>query len=312
VSDPAISVVIPARNAAATIRRTLACLAAQDLELPYEVIVVDAGSADETASVARATGPDVRVVSAGPVGPAHARNAGVAAARAPRVAFTDADCFPTPGWLAAGIQALERATLVQGAVEPDPDAERGPFDRTIAVTAENGLYETANLFVRRDAFERVGGFEEWFRPTVGPPHMAEDILFGWVMRRAGARTDFAPNALVHHAVFPRGAAGFIAERRRLRYFPGIARKVPELRRAFFYRRAFLSKRSARFDLALVATLVAMVRRSPWPLAGVVPYALVLRRGAWDDPGVGAVHVLADAVGCYSLVLGSVRRRSLLL
>jgi hypothetical protein len=75
------------------------------------------------------------------------------------LAFCDADCYPTKGWLAAGVRALEHAELVQGKVVPEPEVAMGPFDRSLWVTSSVGLWETANLFVTRDLFERVGGFE---------------------------------------------------------------------------------------------------------------------------------------------------------
>ncbi len=313
---PAVSVIVPARDAGATLGRTLACLAAQDFERGYEVIVVDAGSCDGTAAIAELAGAPVRLVRCGPAGPSEARNRGVQAARGRLLAFTDADCFPRPGWLSAGARALVDAALVQGRVLPDPSATRGPFDRTIAVEGERGLYETANLFVRRESFDRAGGFEEWLRPTIGAPHMAEDILLGWRVRRAGEPTAFCGEAEVAHAVFPRGVRGFVDERRRVRYFAEIARAVPELRRELFFARGFLTKRSAAFDLALAGCVAAAHRRSALPLVAAVPYLRELRRLARPWGGrraeVALANVLADAVGAYSLALGSARRRTVVL
>jgi len=187
----------------------------------------------------------------------------------------------------------------------------GPFDRSVSAARRGGLFETANLFVTRRAFDRAGGFEEWLRPTIGPAHMAEDVLFGWKVRRAGGTTAFCAGAIVNHVVFSRGPWGFVAEHRRRRYFPDIARQVPELRGELFFARVFLSPRTAAFDLAVVGCAAAVVRRSPRPLAAALPYAGVVARaaGQWGSraPGVAAASILADVVGCYSLVLGSLRR-----
>jgi glycosyltransferase involved in cell wall biosynthesis len=301
-----VSVIVPARDADATLGRTLTALTAQELDGEFEVVVVDAGSRDGTDALARAAGAQIRVVNAGPAGPAEARNRGAAEARADVLAFTDADCFPEPDWLAQGLRAIGQKALVQGHVRPDPGAELGSFDRTVLVGGEAGLYETANLFVRRDIFEQVGGFEEWLRPAIGSPHMAEDLHFGWKVRRSGAPTAYCAAVVVNHAVFERGAGEFVAEYRRRRYFPDIAREVPELRREFFFARIFLSRQTAAFDLALLSLIVAARRRSALPLVGVVPYLAGLRgRGA----RVAAVQVVADAVGCWSLVMGSVRCRT---
>jgi GT2 family glycosyltransferase len=312
MSGPDVSVIVPVRNSAGTIGRALAALAAQEIDAGYEVIVVDDDSDDGTAELAGRAGGPVKVLRQGRSGPSAARNRGAAAAEAPALAFTDADCFPTPGWLAAGLSALGPADLVQGAVLPDPETVFLPFDRTIWVERETGLYETANLFVKKDVFERVGGFEEWLTPDIGKS-FGEDIWFGWRARRAGARTAFSPEALVHHAVFPRGPAEYVDERRRLRYFPAAASLVPELRDTLFYRRLFLSKRTAAFDLAVAGAAVAAARRSPRPLAAALPYAWLAGREAlrWRHraPLVAVAGAAADAVGAASLARGSVRWRT---
>src|SRR5690348_9788817 len=117
---PTASVIVPARDAGLTLGRTLRALRAQELEGGYEVVVVDDGSADDTAELAAAAGSPVRLVRQPRLGPAAARNRGVAEAQASRLAFCDADVFPEPGWLAAGVRALRDFDLVQGQLLPDP------------------------------------------------------------------------------------------------------------------------------------------------------------------------------------------------
>jgi glycosyltransferase involved in cell wall biosynthesis len=301
-----VSIVIPARDAEAMIGRTVAAAVEQELDGDFEVVVVDDGSRDATARVAREAG--ARVVSnATPLGPADARNAGVAATAAPFIAFTDADCVPAHGWLRAGVAALERADLVQGRVEPEPGVPVGPFDHVITVREETGLYETANLFVRRDWFERVGGFKPFVDPAEG--HFGEDLVFGWAVRRAGGRSAFAPDALVHHEVVGRPASAWIRERRRLRLFPEATRAVPELR-ARWLMRVFLSRRTAKFDLALAAVLAALVTRRPLLLLLALPYArATFRTNQWYRRWVlkqNAAHVAGDLVGLLSLIEGSAK------
>jgi glycosyltransferase involved in cell wall biosynthesis len=309
------TVIIPARDAAEHVAAALAALREQVTDRTFEVLVVDDGSMDDTATVAEAGGSNVRVLRGGGEGPAAARNLGAREAQGRVLAFTDADCVPTPAWLEAGLAAVDAgADLVQGRVLPPDGVERGPWDRLIWVEREYGLYETANLLVKRELFERLNGFESILQPSSGK-ELGEDVWLGWRARRAGATTAFAPEALVHHAVFPRGPEGYIAERARLRFFPELARRVPELREHFFYRRYFLSARAARFDLAAVG--LALARRRPAAAIAALPYALTVLRGArqWGRrraPVVVATDVAADAVGAAALVAGSVRSRSLLL
>jgi glycosyltransferase involved in cell wall biosynthesis len=307
-----ISVIVPARDASATIAATMRALEAQTGD--YEVIVVDDGSRDGTAELARSSplGPTV-VELPEARGPGNARNAGVAVARGSLLAFTDADCEPEPGWLAAGLAHAPNADLIQGVVTP---ASRfAPFDRTIAFTRETGLYETSNLFVSKEIFERVGGFSDFVDPA-NPHGFGEDAEFGWRCRRLGARTSFAEDAVVRHAVFPRGPAGYVKERWRRSMFPLLVKKIPELRTFFLYRRVFLTRKGAAFDLACVGCVIAALLGSPWPALAAAPYlgllAVSARQWRKRAPVVAAVELAADAVGMAALLYGSVRSRALVL
>lgn len=314
---PDVSVIVPAHDAAATVGETLGALAAQEFDGSYEVIVVDDGSSDATAAIAEGAG--ARVVRHDvAAGPAAARNSGRRAARGKLLAFTDADCAPTPDWLSRGKQAARDADLVQGSVAPTPGVGVGPFDRTLWVFESSPrLYETANLFVTSELFDRVGGFRAFvapgpgLRPAVETEHFGEDILFGYAARRLGARVRFHQPAAVHHAVFRRGPRAYIRERWRLRYMPAMVREVPELRRGFVAG-LFLSPRSARFDLALVGVATAALTRRRAPLVAALPYAATLRRtqlwrrSAWRE---NLARVSADAVTLVALARGSIAART---
>jgi glycosyltransferase involved in cell wall biosynthesis len=310
--DIDVSVIVPALDAAATLPATLAALASQDFAGSYEVIVVDDGSSDATREVAAAAGGEVRLLKQERCGPGPARNRGAASARGSILAFTDADCVPAVDWLREGVVALGNADLVQGRVRPDPGVRLGPFDHTVWVVRESGLYETANLFVSRRLFESLGGFEDFLRARIGKP-LAEDTWFGWRARRSGARTTFCDAAVVIHAVLPRGAAEYVRERLRAGYFPSIARQIPELRTTLFWRQWFLSGRSAAFDAAGAGAFGALVARHPLPLVLAIPYAAVASRRAWRwrarAPQVALVDVAADAVALAALAWGSLRERT---
>jgi glycosyltransferase involved in cell wall biosynthesis len=339
---PAVSVIIPARDAAPTLARTLDAVDRQSLSAPFEVIVVDDGSRDATAEIAASHDRLVELIhSDRGRGPGAARNRGVAAARAPVLAFTDADCFPTPRWLELGVGAIGDADLVQGRVDPDPAAPRTPFDRSLEVEGDGGFYQTANLFVRREVFDSIGGFTDWAldepgrrswstdtrrsRATRTP--IGEDTQFAWAVRRRGFRTAYAPDALVHHAVVPGGLRDAVADRWHwTRDMPGLVALVPELRQSVFYRRWFFADWSAQFDLAVAAVAVAAASRQARWLVATGPYLRrVLRetypyRDGRDSRVVGLRRAARYAIGApvvdattlAGFVLGSVAWRSLVL
>lgn len=193
----AISVIVPVRNARAWLPPLLAALERQRFR-DFEVIVADDGSVDGGTDAIATDDGRVRVVHGPPVNVYHARNAGVVAARAPVLAFCDADCRPEPEWLEAGLAALDGADLAAGRVRFDVPASRtvwtlldidGTKDHERQV--REGVAETANLFVRREVYERLGGFDE------GQPGFGD---FDFVQRavRGGARLVYAPEAVCWH------------------------------------------------------------------------------------------------------------------
>ncbi|HEX4106507.1 MAG TPA: glycosyltransferase family A protein [Solirubrobacteraceae bacterium] len=302
-----VSVIIPARDAERTLADALAGVGRAAEGIVAELIVVDNGSRDGTAELAERLGAAVVRRERGE-GPGAARNAGMHAASADRVAFVDADCRPRPRWLRAGLAALEHADLVQGAVCAQPGA--GPFDRTVSVPAASGLFEAASLFVRREIALRVGGFPGGLEPP-GQAPFGEDALFGWAVARAGGRVGWCPEAIVEHVVIARDARAFVAERTRLALFPELVARIPELRDGRLFARWFLSRRSAAFDAALCGALLATGTRRRSPLLAAAPYAALVAREAraWGPrigPRVAAAGLLADAVGASALARGSVR------
>src|SRR5439155_15998009 len=96
-------------------------------------------------------------------GPAIARNLAVAEARGEVLAFTDSDCIPEPGWLKAGVAALEsdpRLGVVQGRTLPEDGVELGHLAATQHITGETLLFECCNIFYRLCALRASDGFPE--------------------------------------------------------------------------------------------------------------------------------------------------------
>jgi GT2 family glycosyltransferase len=196
------SIIVCTRNGAARIG---ACLEAIDALAggPHETIVVNDGSTDDTAEIVSSGFPHVRLLNIPPSGLSVARNLGAAEARGEIFVYTDDDCVPDFEW----ITRLDRAFQ-----NPDIAAAGGPNLPPRARTSEEAIISAApgapshvllddthaehlpgcNIAVRRDAFEKIGGFNPVFH-TAG-----DDVDFCWRLRDSGYELGFAPGAFVWH------------------------------------------------------------------------------------------------------------------
>jgi GT2 family glycosyltransferase len=186
------SVIVPAYQAATYLAPCLDALAASTLA-PLEILVVDDGSSDASATIAAGFGAIVLCVPGGPRGPAWARNLGAARARGDVLCFLDADVVIHPDALAKMAECLSEAS--------DVAAVFGSYDDAPEATSTVSRYR--NLFhhfvhqesdreavtfwagcgaIRRSVFEAIGGFDErYVHPSI------EDIELGGRLRDAGHR-----------------------------------------------------------------------------------------------------------------------------
>ncbi len=324
---PDVSVHIATYRRPEFLRELIARLEAQTLAPKrFEVVIVDNGSGDDTwellgREVARSP---LRVTALRIVenhGPATARNAAVAVSHGQLLAFTDDDCLPSPAWLESLLLASDGVDLVQGRTEPDPDPagmRSGPWARTIRIVEPTALFETCNIAYRRAAFERAGGFNEGHAISARPGGRAfgEDVLLGSAVVAFGGSRRFAPDALVHHRYLPATFGDHLRSMRELAGFPALARESGALSDAL-WARVFLTRRTAAFDLAVVATALAAGGRRPSLLAAVLPWVVLTwptTRAHGGRHGVVrlAQLALADAVGAAALFEGSVRHRRVVL
>ena len=180
--SPRVSVVIPAYDAAAHIGEAIESVLAQTLPAS-ELIVVDDGSGDETAEIARSF-EAVDLLTQSNRGPSAARNAGVTRSSGDLLAFLDADDLMTPRRLelqSAHLRENPATDIVFGAQEvrvedetsvpywvegsPTPPREIGP--------AEIERIYHMSMLLRRRTWDLVGPFDETMR-------MAEDL--DWTLR----------------------------------------------------------------------------------------------------------------------------------
>lgn len=211
-----VSIVIPVWNKAEYTRRCLESIIRFTPEELFEVVIVDNGSTDGTAELLAALDGDVRVIrnreNAGFVG---ACNQGAAAARGKYLLFLNNDTEPQEGWLQALVAAAE-ADPAAGAVGaklvyPDgrlqeagglvfSDASGWNFGRgadpglpALNRPCEVDYCSGAALLVRRDLFERLGGFDARYAPAY---YEDTDLCFG--IRKLGHKVLYCPGAVVIH------------------------------------------------------------------------------------------------------------------
>jgi GT2 family glycosyltransferase len=197
---PRISVVVCSYNGAPTIRDTLEGLAR--VEYPnFEVIVVDDGSTDATAEIAR--GYDVTLISTPNQGLGAARNVGLGAATGDIVAYLDDDAYPDPQWLtylALALRSSDCCGVGGPNLLPSEDGEiaecvgnapGGPAHVLLSDRAAEHI-PGCNMAFRKSWLEAVGGFDPRFR------NAGDDVDVCWSLQERGGTLGFHPAAVVWH------------------------------------------------------------------------------------------------------------------
>lgn len=194
--QPAVSVIIPAHNAAKTLGNQLDAIGAQRCEEASEIIVVDNRSTDTTAEVVRSYQgllSNVHLVSA-PDKPNswYARNVGVRAARGSKLIFCDADDIAAPRWLSTMAGALNEHDFVAGGIDvktlnqPEP-LRPYSYDGTRPALGFLPYASGSNMAMSRRAFEAVGGFWEGIR-------WSGDFDMSWRLQLEGYALHYEPAA----------------------------------------------------------------------------------------------------------------------
>lgn len=200
-----LSVIIPSCNSAGTIGDLLEALAGQKWAEPWEIIVADNGSSDQTLAILASYQnrlPHLKIIDAsGKRGAGYARNRGADVAQSDYLAFCDADDVVGCGWVAAMGQALSQYDFVAGRLDPHKLNE--PWVKKIRLCPQqHGLQQydyppflphaaSCNLGVKAAIHHAVGGYDENL-------FKLQDTDYCWRIQLAGAELHFAPDALVHY------------------------------------------------------------------------------------------------------------------
>jgi glycosyltransferase involved in cell wall biosynthesis len=195
-----ISVIVPVRNGMPWLEQQLRALAEQECHEPWEVVVADNNSTDESGLVAQKwvnLTDMIRLVDASKAsGPGSTRNAGVAVAQGDLLAFCDADDVVQPGWLKAHVFALAEADVSAGVFDFwSLNGLATPSPLTYAPPPAMSLFGflpgagSSNLAVRRHTFETLGGFSEDLMT-------GEDFDLSWRSQLSGHRFVLNADAVV--------------------------------------------------------------------------------------------------------------------
>jgi glycosyltransferase involved in cell wall biosynthesis len=287
----------------------LQCLEAIWEQQPDQVVVVDNGSTDGTWEALQAQArdePRLHVAQdRGSLG--RIRNRAVELSTGDVIAFTDSDCRPLSGWLAAGVAALaEGVGVVQGRTVPQVPPTV-PFSATQDIPAPSGLFEACNVFYRRTALLATGGFDE----AVG--FFGEDTAAGWGVQRAGWQDAWAQDAVVEHVVTTPGFGWQLRRTRSYANWPALIKAYPEKREILWHSR-FLRRRSAETDAAVVSVAAAVLTGRPLLALGALPYLSRHRPTGLSRPAIvgSAAGAVFDLCVSAALLRGSVRHRCMVL
>src|SRR5579864_8338169 len=316
VSRMRVSVVIPARNAASSLRGCLEALREEGVPgADRELIVIDDASLDQTGKIAAAAG--ATVLHGKGRGPAAARNLGAQHASGEVLVFLDADTTPETGWLDALVAPLGDPKVVavkgryitrqRGVVARFAQLEFEEKYARLERAARVDFVDTGTAAYRRDVFLKAGGFDESF-----PAQSAEDVELAFRLAEQGAQFVFSPSARVCH-VHADSLLSYLHKKARYGYFRvTVYRRHPTKLKGDSYTPPWMGLQivlAGALPLALVARTVGLPGRLSALLAvGFTATSLPLARRAWTTdrallPWVLPLSYLrAFAQGC-GLALG---------
>lgn len=195
VGTSTVSVIVPVYNAEPWLAETLESILGQTAP-PQQVIVVDDGSTDQSATVARRYAKYIQLVQQPNAGCAHARNGGVDLAQGELLAFLDADDCWFPEKLALQLAALQQAPALEavfGQMEQRSAVESTEQNEFVFNAHVQDGYNLNTILIRRQAFQRIGAFD----PTL---HLINSLEWVWRARRMGLAAQILPQVVAWRRV----------------------------------------------------------------------------------------------------------------
>lgn len=187
---PTVSVVIPAYQSGETVGAAISSVLTQQFS-PHEVIVVDDGSSDGTASIVSGYRDHVQLISQSNRGPSEARNTGWRASSGELVAFVDADDILFPSYLQDGVERWRRAGGSRSIVVMNAYFLRHGIDFTRQIlsvcppraTAQRKAMLESNIatmfcLVPRDVLDELDGFDKDLPAVEDWDFMLRAVLIG--------------------------------------------------------------------------------------------------------------------------------------
>lgn len=210
-----ISCIIPVFNGEKYLAEVLDSILAQTYR-PIEVIVVDDGSTDRSAAIAKQYAPIVRYLSQLNAGPAAARNLGLGAAQGEFIAFLDADDLWHQEKLARQVARFEARPELDYCVAHAQNfwvselSDEGQRFRSHRIARPLPAYTTQALMARRSLFEKIGHFNTAF---------AHGDSTEWFLRAAehGAVSELMPDVLLYRRLHKENRSRIMAANSREEY-----------------------------------------------------------------------------------------------
>lgn len=197
-----VSIVIPAYNCEKTIEKCLRALEEQSYDDNFEVIVVDDGSSDNTASIVKKH-QKIKYLFEKNSGPAAARNKGWKNSKGKIIVFIDSDCVPEKSWLKEMLSDFKNENI--GAVGGAYELTVNNYSRLSCLIGEEIKYRyrkignftdahgSYSFAVRRKILEKINGYNEYY-----PIATAEDWDLCYRIQDLGYKIVFNKNAKVGH------------------------------------------------------------------------------------------------------------------